>query len=119
MPPYEGINTGEVLRIAERQSWHLSIPPLNNNPMRNLMKPTQYVPRPRAHASLAFLIGLIFSLARILVDQLARHRVFTEYLVAGTITAMLISCIPWIGQLWPLSILIGAVVGLMRQFRNR
>ena len=83
------------------------------------MKPIQYVPRPRAHASLAFLGRMIFSLARIVVDQLAQHRVFTECLVAGAITAMLLSCIPWIGQLWPLSILIGAVVGLMREFRNR
>lgn len=83
------------------------------------MKPIQYVPRPRVHASLAFLGRMIFSLARIVVDQLAGHRVFTECLVAGIITALLLSCIPWIGQLWPLSILIGAVVGLMREFRNR
>ena len=82
------------------------------------MKPIQYVPRPRVHG-IAFVASMIFSLARIVVDQLAGHRVFTECLVAGIITALLLSCIPWIGQLWPLSILICAVVGLMREFRNR
>jgi len=78
------------------------------------MKPIEYVPKPRAHAR-----SFLALVARILVDQLIRHRDFTECLVAGMISAMLISWIPLVGQLWPLSILIGAVMGLMREFRNR
>jgi hypothetical protein len=75
------------------------------------MKPIEYVPKPRVHAGIAFV-------ARIVVDQLIRHRDFTECLVAGMITAMLVSWIPLVGQLWPLSILIGALMGLMKEFHN-
>jgi hypothetical protein len=77
------------------------------------MKPIEYVPKPCAHAK-----SFLAIVARIVIDQLIRHRDFTEYLVAGMITAMLVSWIPWIGQLWPLLILIGALMGLIREFRN-
>jgi len=78
------------------------------------MKPIEYVPKPCAHAR-----SFLALVARIVVDQLIRHRDFTECLVAGMITAMLVSWIPLVGQFWPLWILIGALMGLMKEFRNR